>query len=119
MKEFITQQWVQILMGLAWGIIALPYRHLYKKLKHEKEEEKRKRDEEAAEQALIKEGLLAMLHDRLYQSCRFYLRQGTIDVEGMKNIEYLYRSYHDLGGNGTGTELHTRVKALPINERED
>ena len=30
------------------------------------------------------------------------------------NLEYLYRSYHALGGNGTGTELYNRAKALPI-----
>lgn len=29
---------------------------------------------------------------------------------------YLYKSYHALGGNGTGTELYTRAKALPIRE---
>ena len=32
----------------------------------------------------------------------------------MRNLEYLYRSYHALGGNGTGTELYNRAKALPI-----
>ena len=32
----------------------------------------------------------------------------------MRNLEYLYRSYHALGGNGTGTELYNRAKGLPI-----
>lgn len=68
------------------------------------------------EQEKMKEGILAILHDRLYQACRFYLAQGFIDVDSMKNVEYLYTSYHDLGGNGTGTELYNRVKALPIKE---
>ena len=31
-----------------------------------------------------------------------------------ENIEYLYKSYHALGGNGTGTELYTRAKSLPL-----
>ena len=52
--------------------------------------------------------------DRLYQSCRYYLAQSHIDVEGLNNVEHLYRACHDLGGNGTGTELYSRVKALPI-----
>ena len=39
-----------------------------------------------------------------------------LDVESMKNVEYLYDSYHDLGGNGTGTELYNRVNSLPIKE---
>lgn len=29
-------------------------------------------------------------------------------------LKYLYDSYHALGGNGTGTELYNRAKALPI-----
>lgn len=39
-----------------------------------------------------------------------------IDASGLKNLEYLYRSYHTLGGNGTGTELYNRAKALPIHD---
>ena len=62
----------------------------------------------------MKEGLLAILHDRIYQACQFYLAQGYVDMVGLKNVEYLYHSYHALGGNGTGTELYNRVKALPI-----
>lgn len=27
---------------------------------------------------------------------------------------YLYKTYHVMGGNGTGTELYNRAKALPI-----
>lgn len=69
-----------------------------------------------AEQRAVKEACVALLHDRLYQACKFYLAQGYIDVEGLHNIEHLYRAYHDLGGNGTGTELYSRVKALPIKE---
>ena len=62
----------------------------------------------------IKDGLLAIMHDRLYQSCTFYIKQGSIDTGGLKNIEYLYKSYHALGGNGTGTELYNRAKAMPL-----
>lgn len=62
------------------------------------------------------DGVLAILHDRIYQACHYYLKQGCIDMSGMKNLEYLYKSYHALGGNGTGTELYNRAKALPIKE---
>ena len=64
--------------------------------------------------AAIKEGLLAILHDRLYQACTYYIALGHIDTAGLKNIEYIYKAYHTLGGNGTGTELYKRAKALPI-----
>lgn len=71
---------------------------------------------QSAEQRAVKEACVALLHDRLYQSCRYYLAQSHIDVEGLNNVEHLYRACHDLGGNGTGTELYSRVKALPIRE---
>ena len=29
---------------------------------------------------------------------------------------YLYKTYHTMGGNGTGTELYNRAKALPIHD---
>ena len=108
MKDFILKYWLEsLLAGVCTGIT-----FLYKKLSG-------RVMQEIAEQQLLKEGVLAILHDRLYQACRHYIREGDIDVEGMKNIEYLYRSYHDLGGNGTGTELYERVKKLPIKEVYD
>ena len=85
-------EWAIGLLGLGWG-------YLVKKV---------------TEYKTIKDGLLAMMHDRLYQSCTFYIKQGSIDIGGLKNIEYLYKSYHALGGNGTGTDLYNRVKALPL-----
>lgn len=95
MKEFISAHWMEwaiALLTAGWG-------YLLKKL---------------GEYKAIKEGLLAILHDRLYQACLNYLAQGWIDDDGLKNLEYLYNSYHALGGNGTGTELYNRAKSLPI-----
>ena len=64
----------------------------------------------------MKEGVLALLHDRLYQGCTHHINNGYITTEELKNMEYLYNGYHELGGNGTGTELYERVKDLPLKE---
>ena len=101
MLEFIVKYWLEFFFSGVLALLGAGYRKLNLKLK---------------EQGKMKEGLLAILHDRLYQVCRFYIHQGWIDVESMKNVEYLYDSYHDLGGNGTGTELYNRVNSLPIKE---
>lgn len=101
MLEFIMKYWIELFFSGVIALFGAGYRKITMKLK---------------EQEKMKEGILAILHDRLYQACRFYLAQEHIDVDSMKNIEYLYTSYHDLGGNGTGTELYNRVKALPIKE---
>ncbi len=95
--SYISAHWMEgsiWLLGLGWG-------YLVKKV---------------TEYKTIKDGLLAIMHDRLYQVCTYYIQQGWIDASGLKNLEYLYQSYHALGGNGTGTELYNRAKALPIRD---
>ena len=103
MPEWIVKYWAEWLFSIVVAALAVAYKRLASKVKAQQEERK-----------ALKEGVLAILHDRRYQSCRYYIKQGWVDVEGLKNIEYLYKSYHALGGNGTGTELYNRVKALPI-----
>lgn len=94
---YVSVHW----MEWAIGLLSIGWGYLVKKV---------------TEYKSIKSGLLAIMHDRLYQSCRYYIKQGYIDTSGLTNLEYLYRSYHNLGGNGTGTELYNRAKALPIKE---
>lgn len=63
-----------------------------------------------------REALCAILHDRIYSLCMCYIKQGWIDMDGLRNLEYLYRAYHREGGNGTGTELFNRAASLPMKE---
>ena len=97
--DWIIRYWVKWLFGLIGAALLAGYRRLVKQEKERK---------------AIKDGLLAILHDRLYAECSRYIAQGSIDTDGLRNMDYLYRSYHALGGNGTGTELYNRAKALPI-----
>lgn len=101
MWEFILKHIGELIFTSVTGVLAAAYRRI------KAQEEERK---------AVKEGLLAIMHDRLYQSCTFYIKQGSIDTGGLKNLEYLYKSYHALGGNGTGTELYNRAKSLPIDD---
>ncbi len=107
MWEFIQRYWLEVLFGGVIAALTGGYRRLSRLFKRK-----------MTEQATVKEGVLALLHDRLYQACRFYLEQGWCGVNDLKNVEYLYNAYHDLGGNGTGTELYNRVKSLPIQGTE-
>lgn len=105
MLNFIIRYWIEFLFGTVTTCICLACKTLYQRSKFQEEEQRR-----------VKEGILAILHDRLYQACTFYISKEYIDVDSLKNVEYIYNAYHDLGGNGTGTELYNRVKALPIKE---
>lgn len=103
--EYIQIHWIDWLFAVLTALAGLGYKSVSKKLKVREQE-----------QGALKEGVLALLHDRLYQGCRYHIHQGEISDDEMKNMEYLYNGYHALGGNGTGTELFERIKKLPLKE---
>ena len=75
------------------------------------DEESRRRDEEYK---ALKDGMKAILSDRISQSVEYFTTIGGITVTQMKNIDSLYNSYKNLNGNGTITALHKKAMALPI-----
>lgn len=103
MIAFIEEYWLGFLFGICVSALTAGVKYISTRKKKKVEE-----------QALIKDGLLAILHDRLYQCCNFHIRNGEIADEDLKNVEYIYKSYHALGGNGTGTELYKRTQKLPL-----
>ena len=114
MSDFIKQYWLQTLFTAIISGLTISVKHLYNKIKRDREERDLRFEAESKEQQLIKEGVLAILHDRLYQSCQYHIHRRSITIPDLDNLEYLYRSYHDLGGNGTGTELYSRCRSLSI-----
>ena len=66
-----------------------------------------------AEQEAMKSGLQAILHDRIYQAHRYYTQLGFCPLNDKKNIEYLFRPYAALGGNGTGKQAFDDIMNLP------
>ena len=93
---------VSALAAAVVGALTGAVKHLYSRQKAQ-----------VARQEAVEEGLQALLHDRIfsiYIECR---DKRYASVEDMRNLEYLYRPYHNLGGNGTGTELYERVKDMP------
>lgn len=103
MKDFVIRYWLEVLFTTIVGTLSFFVKRLYTRAKKEVDEQER-----------IKEGLLAILHDRLYQMCKNYLCQGWITVDDLENLEYVYNGYHNLGGNGTGTELYQRCRSMPL-----
>jgi len=71
-------------------------------------------EKEKIVQSYFKEGILALLHDRLYQACQYHMLEEFITVDELNNLKHIYENYLALGGNGTGKELYTRCKNLPI-----
>lgn len=74
MLEFIIKYWMEWGFGIVAGGLTLAYRRLSKKVKEQKDENK-----------AMKDGLKAILHDRLYQSCNYYIARGWIDTVGLSS----------------------------------
>ncbi len=114
MQEFILKYWIEFILGLAVAGLSFCIKKLFGKFK-----------KKSTEDAAIKAGMVAILHDRLYQTCNYYLELGYIPLptekaeEILDNLKILYDAYHALGGNGTGTDIYNRTKKLPLKKVEE
>jgi len=100
--DWIIKYWLEALFGAIAALFGGAFHRIRKK-----------QNIQATEQSAVKEGILALLHDRIYQEYAECSRKEYASVDDIKNLEYLYKPYHVLGGNGTGTELFERVKRMP------
>lgn len=105
--HYVTAHWVSWLFGLISVLLSGAYHKLSKQLKSER-----------TRTNAINAGVLAILHDRLYQACTFYLKRKYCTLEDRDNLEYMFKPYKALGGNGTGEDLYNRCLALPYEPRE-
>ena len=112
----------QLIVGLLTGYLLYKMQRRDSKRDREEEESKKKHaDQEKARQVeytSIKRGMLAVLTDRLTQSCQNFLGQGWIPVHELGSIGMMYDAYSDLGGNGIVSRLYEKVKLLPTVHEE-
>ena len=108
--QYIAAHWIEWLFAAISGALFAAYHGLSKRLKTE-----------VVKSQAINAAVLALLHDRLYQACQFYISRGYCTVGDRDNLEYMFKPYKALGGNGTGEELYNRCLALEYGpaERED
>lgn len=102
MSEIILNYWLEWACGVVAAAILALWRWVRKRFKAIQEENKSTKD-----------GIKAILHDRLFQAHRYYMDQGYCPLEDKKNIEYLYKPYAALGGNGTGLVAYKDICNLP------
>ena len=96
--QYISVHWVSWVLGIISVLLSGAYHKLSKQLKADR-----------ARTDAINAGVLALLHDRLYQACTFYLKRKYCTLEDRDNLEYMFRPYKALGGNGTG-EVHDSLR---------
>lgn len=64
----------------------------------------------------VEEASLSTLHTNLYRLTRRVFQRGSITAEEIDELENIYKPYHALGGNSTGTDYYQRAKALPLSK---
>jgi len=62
----------------------------------------------------IDAGLVGLLHHEVYMLCNRHIETGYISTDDLDDLNYLFRSYKSLGGNGTGEALYNKVLQLQI-----
>ena len=101
---------MDILLIILQGIMTLIIGYIGAKIK--KRESERKKEQQ--EQEAIREGLRAVLRDRIVQAHNNFSRKGSIEMEELENISNMYIAYHNLGGNGVVTNVYNRILEIPI-----
>lgn len=74
---------------------------------------RKKQKAQELKQEAFERGLKGLLHDRIHERYYECAEKGYADVQDRENMESLYVPYHELGGNGTGTALYTKMQELP------
>ncbi len=62
----------------------------------------------------VKDGLQAILRDRLMHVFRKCQAHGFADSDDRQNFENMYLQYHALGGNGVMDDIRQKFFALPL-----
>lgn len=64
-------------------------------------------------QKAVEEGLKALLKSEIRREYKELETKEYISIADLDNVEGLYKPYHAMGGNGTGTELVERIRNMP------
>lgn len=93
-----------------------------------KEKKRRKQfieqiDQKQNEELLVlREGIKALLHDRIIQKCEYHIRIGKVSAVDIQELEYMNEPYKALGGNGTVktmlSEVHKLKKQIESEDEE-
>ena len=103
LEIFLDKFLGQIFNALAGAIITLLWTMLRAK----------KRENDA-----LKEGVQALLRDRIIQAYNHYSDKGWIPIYAMESIEACYKSYEELGENGVIDNLMSQLRELPNHSTE-
>ena len=95
LTETVQKYWVQFGMGALAGVLGTAWARMKKLLRWRRS---------------VNAAIVSILHDRLLAECLRVLEAGECTAEEWENLQLMYRSYAELGGNGTIKTLMERVQ---------
>ena len=104
--EYISAHWVQWGFAAAVAVLGWGNRKLTARIKAEQE-----RNE------AIAEGMQSLLRESIVNSYNRYTDKGFMPIYAKESLKFVYRSYHNLGGNDVATELYNKM--LRMQEEKD
>ena len=112
--------WFKDFFNVAIGsVLVLLVRNIIKKLRERKALNKLIVQETNERFKVLENAMISLQHDRLYQLTEMYIMRGYVTLDELDNLEYIFKSYRELGGNGSGERRYQLVQKLPIiNEKE-
>lgn len=66
----------------------------------------------------LKNGVLCLLRAEIIRCHEKYTERGEIPIYAEEALERVYKAYHELGGNGTITDLYEECMRLPIKTQQ-
>ncbi len=91
-----------IMADCIYAILCMAVGYLWNKLKYYDNKQKN-----------TDEGLKALLKDRLISIYTDAKKQKYITFDQMDRADMIYKAYHGLGGNGTGTAIIEELREMP------
>ena len=109
MWELILPYVIEMICTLAMAFGSFMIHGASKKI----DAEQKRRESEAEQNKAMKDGVRALLRDRIRQKSEYHIKQGYCSLEDRDIIEAMYVPFHSLGGNSTTTEIKNKAYALP------
>jgi len=105
--NYIRENWVGWLFAALFAIVGIVYKSIKKMIKSDR-----------AENEAVREGMQALLRDRIIESYNKYSEKGYCPIYAKENVKHMYAPYHALGGNDVATELVEKLLEMPTNPKD-
>lgn len=106
-----------LLAVLVTALITSLGQDLYKYIKNKGRQPLDEQREIRQKLDLVCDAQLCTTRQSLIHLCEKFINRGEIPIYQLDCINKMYQAYHNLGGNGTITELVEAVRELPIQNK--